>query len=53
MNWEYQIVRIESDQTTNGTTALNLLGASGWELVSAQYVGGIFFCFLKRQVVSP
>lgn len=53
MNWEYQIVIIEADQTANGVVSLNSFGASGWELVSAQYVHGVFFCFLKRQAVSP
>jgi len=49
MTFEYQIIRIEEPDTA-GQTVLNSLGAVGWELVNVQYIGGVFFCFLKRQI---
>lgn len=48
MIFEYQIVRIEEPDAA-GRNMLNSLGADGWELVNVHYVGGVFFCFLKRQ----
>lgn len=49
MTFEYQIIRILEPEAA-GKNTLNSLGAAGWELVSVQYTGGVFFCFLKRAI---
>src|SRR4029077_9770351 len=45
--WEYKVTQFHWNE--GAETSMNLLGASGWELVSCQLTDGWYKCVFKRQ----
>ena len=53
-HWEYRVVGVGSHSPQDTQTALNLLGAEGWELAGTyQHAGGETQFVLKRPVREP